>query len=72
MLQRQNVKIHTFYTMMSNKVNKHFSELMQHETQLKKAAASDFFSKPSIQKNNNPDSFLLLKLKKLYLLIFLI
>ena len=43
--------------MMSDKVNKHFSVLMQHETQYKKAAASDFFSKPSIQKNNNPDSF---------------
>ena len=45
---------------------------MQHETQCKKSRYKRLFSKPSIQKNNNPDSFLLLKLKKLYLLIFLI
>lgn len=58
--------------MMSNKVNKHFSELMQHETQLKKAAASDFFSKPSIHKIIIRIRILLLKLNKLHLLIFLI
>lgn len=58
--------------MMSDKVNKHFSVLMQHETQYKKAAASDFFSKPSIHKIIIRIRFLLLKLKKLYLLIFLI
>ena len=45
---------------------------MQHETQYKKAAASDFFSKPSIHKIIIRIRFLLLKLKKLYLLIFLI